>query len=188
MVFDMKHRIKKGPYPGFHTHDEMDDKQSWADICFLGRDKFTFWNATLVSPADAREEILSTRAWEVTEAIVPLPLWEKGVKFSDWLNRPRETYPEFDGRTHGEQINHLVKEWKSDQSLGLVHLNAQIDYKYQFGIGLYGVVDAPYVTVEAVDQFIEKFRDLGEVGFYEDVPVSWELMSATTRLGNLLNI
>jgi len=185
MAFSVKHLIRKDEYDNFYTHHVLDSENSWADVLFLGLDKATFFNATIMSPAERRNDILWDMAWDEAEALVP---YTRDFKLDEWLARGREPIPEFGERTRVEYVKNLVDSWAADESLVRVHAMAQIDTDYVYGIGLEAVLDEPFVTADGISRFIDRFRENGELAYVMDDPVPFDVVNAPTAMGNAIKI
>jgi hypothetical protein len=78
------------------------------DVYFLGNDGLTIWNATIVTSVaefwEVVEGIAFKRAWEMltleeqsAESKIKLkPIWFKGKRMFEWIDKPKLTYDKFD--------------------------------------------------------------------------------------------
>lgn len=162
-VFKLKHRIAEGKFKNFSSWDRFGDGLSWADIYFIGSDKWTLWNATMMTIADAKKNAISTAAWDQAydalsdEDRKRLPK----LKFEAISDRPgysilveqeQPTFPQFDGRTLSEQTKFLEDILDVE-----VFEKVEFDYSYQYGIGLDVVMDVPLLTVDILTDFVDRF-------------------------------
>lgn len=169
----VKHRIAAGKYRNFHSHDILTDGVSWCDVDFLGRDKFTFWNATLETTAYSRHAKIDSAAFnQAYDALTPeehalRPKWTfKPVAgkpgFSEIVFGKEPAFEKFEGRTFQEQVRHLegVLDFPVFESI-------EVDRSYRFGIGLHATIDAPLLTVEIIESFVDMFVEQDRENIYE---------------------
>lgn len=196
MVFKLKHQIARGPYRNFTSHDYLTDGVSWCDIYFIGSDRFTLWNATIVTASDDykgarwsaaydavlaqmtsehREEHLTRNHFSKDEFVTD-PSLPKGFR----LWRPRiVTYDQFDGRTFNEQINHIENTIEVS-----VFEKIKIDPSYRYGIGLEATLDIALITPDVLSDFVDRFIEGGEQPFISTTPA--QLTQEPTFLSNAI--
>lgn len=148
----------------------------WIDIYFIGRDRYTLWNASLVTTALARQDTISTRAFDTAWA--KLSEGEKAIestlefkriprkrpsepRYSEWVRRPDSRYPQFDGRTFREECDRLEADIEvlSPPDIGE---SFTLDRSYAYGIGLHATVAEDHLDLAAIERTIARFRSLGE--------------------------
>ena len=162
-VFKLKHRIANGKFKNFASWDIFGDGLSWADIYFIGSDKWTLWNATVVTIADAKKGAISTAAWDQAYDALseedrkslpglkfePIP---DRLGFSTLVKQEQPKFEQFGGHTLREQTKFL--EGILDVE---VFEKVEFDYSYQYGIGLNVVMDVPLLTVDILTDFVDRF-------------------------------
>ena len=148
----------------------------WIDVYFLSADRFTFWNATIMTLELAQQDELRDQSFKLAYAqlsaeeiehefaieTVNVPRTRPGqVRSRLWIQRPKQCYPQFDGRTFHAECErlevHLLATDPPD-----VRETFEIDRDYAYGLGLDAVVDEPTLDRAAVERCIQRFRDLGE--------------------------
>jgi hypothetical protein len=156
--------------------DESRESQ-WFDFYFLGLDKFTIWNATIITAKqalqDAAEDIAYTQAMammtpEELEAECkiesePADRCSKTGKILTYrmiLPEPKR-YAQFGGLTFSEQTQKLESEI-IENTPPTVYEFFKADFSYSYGIGLNIVLDVETINRKAIEQAIMKFRELGE--------------------------
>lgn len=159
-VFELKHRIAKGPFLNFWSRDYLDEGASWADVYFLGNDRFTLWNALIMSGPNAYQDAKQTAAFnEVYDSLTPeekeadrsyfVPSDRPG--FSE-MKFPKIKFDQFEGRTSFEQIRKREKEIEVE-----VYAHHQAHLDYQYGIGLTSVLDIPILDIAAIEHYVNTF-------------------------------
>ena len=168
-------------YPFWTDHLLVDPEDPqrihhWIDVYFLGADRFTFWNATIVTLQLAQQDELHDRSFKLAydqlsaEEIkrefaietISVPRTRPGqVRSRLWIQQPKQCYPQFEGRTF-----HVECERLEAQLLAIdppyIRESFAIDRGYAYGVGLDAVVDEPTLDRAAVERCIQRFRDLGE--------------------------
>jgi hypothetical protein len=193
-VFRLKKLIEReGTNNLFYSrHMVLDDGThgSWVDIYFLSdKDKSIFWNACLTTKYSALHSAVSEKAFNIAydllskEEIKEEFAWSfspaqttHGGKILTWqLNpRPKKNYPQFSGMTFDEFKKQKEKEiFKSGDVQ--VFEEAKVHKNYAYGCGLEAIIDAEDITLDHIVQFINKFKQLGEVQFKSDEPLSIDL-------------
>jgi hypothetical protein len=163
-VFKLKHDIARGKYRNFSSHDVMTHGVSWADVYFIGRDRFTLWNATLQTTANYKDEYYWSLAWDqVYNALTkeehdsrPNPFKDgiilaNGHKQLVFNEEPK--FDKFEGRTFQEQMAHVIASLDEP-----IYERIEIDKSYCYGIGLHVTIDAPLLTAPLIEEFIDSFN------------------------------
>jgi hypothetical protein len=160
-VFALRHRIAEGPFRNFASWDVFGDGLSWADIYFIGRDKFTLWNATVRTASMARADLILEVAFDQTwnaltpeqRALRPGLTWEKlPGGYSRMVSREEPKFDHFDGRDFFEQEDHIAATLDPD-----VYAEYRIDHSYVYGTGLNVVLDVPLLTPAVLEEFVDGF-------------------------------
>jgi hypothetical protein len=176
-VFKLKHNIAKGKYPNFHTYDVLDQGVSWADVYFIGRDKFTLWNATLETAANHRDDHYWSLAWDRTHGALtqeehdsrPDP-FKDGIRLANGYKQlvfnEEPKFDKFEGRTFNEQMDHVISTLTDP-----VFERIRILPNYRYGIGLEAVLDVPLLTADIIEKFIDGFNTVKDpINFTRTTP------------------
>lgn len=173
----------------------------WFDFCFLGRDKFTIWNAFIHTAQvvfwDEVKDLASDRARKMLSAEER----EKEFKFEtepadfDAWGKPQTytmifrdyTYPQFNGMTYRDFCRQLEREIIIYEPPD-VYESFKLDHAYEYGIGLHIVVDAEEITQSVIEQAIIRFRELGETDWQAATPVPRERLPLKTEHDSLAEI
>ncbi len=191
----MKGKIKHeaAQYGGMFTSpsilDESRDSQ-WMDIYFLGLDKFTIWNATIITARLALEDAAHDLAFTHTEEMltadelesefktefVPADRCSKTGKILTYrmLEREKKRYDQFGGLTFLEQLDKLEAQIIAETPTTIYEF-FQTDLSYSYGIGLNIVVDVETINRTVIEQTIIKFRELGEQNWQAVIPVTFKV-------------
>ncbi len=154
----------------------------WADIYFLGSDGLTIWNATIVTVIaefwDVVEEMVFTRVWEMltpeeqsTEAEIRLkPVWYKGKRMFEWVDKQKLTYEKFCGLTKNEYQEKLAEEIIQHEPPEIFE-SFVTDRSYHYGIGLNIVINVDEINRSSIEEAIRRFREVGETDWKATEPV-----------------
>jgi hypothetical protein len=165
----------------FHTDhllvdpEEPERLHAWVDVCFLGLDRFTLWNAEFITPEVALQDIAYERAFEETHAKLEAagevyesnqlshaiaPTRPGGMKTYRIEFLPEKRYPCLDGLTFSKALNALEQELL--KTLPMPGESFKINRKFRYGIGLSAVVRVETFDVAAIERTIHRFRESGE--------------------------
>ncbi len=176
--------------------DQADRDMHWLDFYFPGSDRFTLWNAEIVTASlafsDAVRNAAYARAWdamsdadqerESTRSLEPADRSRTGKVLSyPWVQREPVRYAQFDGRTFSEQVD-LLEASIPDNEPPAIHASFRIDRSFVHGIGLYIVVDEPRIDQATVEAAIDRFLALGETDWVSPEPVARERLGPTDSL------
>ena len=168
-------------YPFWTDHlliDPQDPERihDWVDVYFLGADRFTFWNAEIVTLRLARQDEVEGRSFKAVYAqlneqeiarefaieTVAVPRTRPGqMRTRQWVQRPVQRYPQFEGRSFTEECQRLEANFLASDPPEVTE-RFEIDPSYAYGIGLHALVDEPTLDRAAIERCIERFRKLGE--------------------------
>lgn len=167
LYINVKNRIRRAaPQLGgtFITHDYLNGKNGWADIYFLSCSKALFYNVTLQTTRYAYREAVEMLAYDRSYEVVEereAGFWTSGYTdpaTGDYVIPPWEPpgYPEFDGQSRMDWIG---TQYEPIANAGVVEVYEQwtLHDDYAYGIGLHATLDVPYLTIEAIQDFIERF-------------------------------
>ena len=185
-VVQLKWRIDRnavqtgiGDFWTYHLLQDPDDPTrtfQWIDIYFLGRDRCTLWNAAIVTTALAQQDAMRSRAFDATWAQLseleqaaesaiefkPVPRKRPSdVRCHEWVRRPDNRYPQFEGRTFDEECDRLEAHIEAT-SPPVIGESFTVDRSYAYGIGLQVTVAEDHLDRAAIERTIARFRDLGE--------------------------
>jgi hypothetical protein len=190
---EIKREVKS--YSGMFTSplvlDESRESQ-WCDFYFLGLDKFTIWNAEIITAKQALDDAVSDLAYSRTfEMLTPEELdveckieYEPADRCSKtgklltyrMIRREPKHYAKFGGLTFSEQKQKLKSEI-IEKTPPTIYESFQIDFSYRYGIGLEIVLDADAIHRKEIEQAIMKFRELGEKNWQAPNPVPRERLT-----------
>jgi hypothetical protein len=137
----LKHAAQTGSAL-FYTHHLLEDPlepgraHPWVDVYFLGKDRFTLWNAEFITPQVALHDLAFERAYH-------------------------EIY-EQQGISQGANAAFDALEQALLQTLPLPGERFKTNRKFRHGIGLSAIVQVPTFDVAAIEHTIQRFRDIGE--------------------------
>lgn len=184
-VIRLKGQIKRdaAEYGGmFTSHLVLDEPgrpdlyNQWFDFYFPGLDRFTIWNAEIVTARkafwDAAHDFAHQRAAamltpeehaaESTMEFEPAEFSNTGKVLSYRLiERKKTQYEKFGGLTFFEQWEKLESEIVREAP-PTIHELFRLDRRYAYGIGLYIVLDVDVIDRTAIEQAITQFREMGE--------------------------
>jgi hypothetical protein len=127
----------------------------WIDVYFLGADRFTFWNATIVTLELAKQDALRDRSFKLAYAqlsaeeikrefaieTVSIPRTRPGqMRSRQWIQPPKQCYPQFAGRTFHAECERLKAHLLATDPPDIPESFAA-DRGYAYGVGLDAVVD-----------------------------------------------
>ncbi|MDP3840864.1 MAG: hypothetical protein Q8Q54_18265 [Methylococcales bacterium] len=189
----MKGEIKRevAHYGGLFTSplilDESHESQ-WFDFYFLGLDKFTLWNATIITSMVALQDAAHDLAYKQTvemmtaeelaaeckmEFVPADPSSTGKVLTYRMVEQEKKRYDQFGGLTFSEQLGQLEAKIINEEPPAIYEY-FQTDLSYRYGIGLHIVIDAEVINRTVIEQTIIKFRELGEQNWQAEYSVSKE--------------
>jgi hypothetical protein len=164
---DVKNRIcRAGPILGgkFVTHDYMHGQNGWIDAFFLGRKAPLVYNLSLQTTRSAYKEAVWSHCWDLSYELAPerdpsvLDRTHLDPKTGRYVTLPIEPvpYPELDGLT---RLNWVEAQCQIVANSGVVQVfeGWTLHADYAYGIGLHATIDVPFLTIEAVNQFVDRF-------------------------------
>jgi hypothetical protein len=193
-VIHLKGRIKRdsGVYGGMFTSRLVLDEpgrpdlyNQWFDFYFPGRDRFTLWNAEIVTARkafwDAAHELAHQRtvsmltpeehAAESNMEFEPADISSTGKVLSYKLvQREKMRHEKFGGLTFFDQWEKLEAEIVREEPPA-VYESFRLDRGYAYGIGLHIVLDVEVIDRAAIEQAITEFGELGETDWQAANPV-----------------
>lgn len=149
----------------FYTHHYLHGENGWIDGYFLGNKKPIFYNLYLQTVSYAYKELVSSRAWDLSYELAPhdldLSILKRTAKdpvSGLYVTSPREPYryPELNDMTRYEWAQ-AENQRVADSRVFEVFEHWTLRREYHSGIGLHATIDVPFVTIEAVNAFIERF-------------------------------
>lgn len=189
----MKGEIKReaGQYGGMFTSPSAMDEShqsSWCDFYFLGLNKFTIWNATIITAKCALQDAVHDLAYQQTVAMMTAEELEEECRMEfvpadrsktgkiltyQMLEREQKRYDQFEGLTFFEQIDKLEAQILAECPPP-VYESFETDLSYGYGIGLNIVLNVETINRKAIEQAIMKFRELGEKDWQAVTPVTFK--------------
>lgn len=161
---------------------------------FPGLDRYTFWNAFIMTAqqalwnkahAEATDVVmrqLSREEWksEIGFKFVPADISPSGKVLSYTIERsPEKKYDKFDGRTMRDQIEFVERELL-EKYRDSMRESFTIDKTCSHGIGLNIVIDEKVITREGIEKAITQFREMGETDWVSETPVPADHLKAKT--------
>ena len=148
----------------FITHDYMHGQNGWVDACFLGHKAPVFYNLAIQTTSYAYKEAVRDRARDLAYERAPhrepscIDGAIKNSKSGLYEVPPREPlrYPELDGMTRLEWAESQRKVI-ADSGEIQVFEEWTLHRDYAYGIGLHATIDVPFLTIEAINGFIDRF-------------------------------
>lgn len=148
----------------FSTHDYLHGNNGWIDCFFLGRKPPVFYNCVIDTTSNAYKEQVRELAYEQSYTLAPdseLRLFDHAVKDPRsglWSMTPPEEkcFDALDGLSRSDWVEQQIPNIANDGVIK-VYEGWTLHHDYRFGIGLHAVLDVPFLTVEAVNAFIQRF-------------------------------
>jgi len=168
--------IYGGQYISPHYIDEpaqSPEENQWADIYFLGSDKVTVWNATILTAANA--------FWGNVETIVIrklselLPSDEIDAEFRrlnryENRNKPPTKYEMLGGLAIMDYLDKAEEEIILNDPPVIYELFST-DRTYYDGIGLHMIINVSEINRLTIEDAIYRFRQIGETDWKAAEPV-----------------
>jgi hypothetical protein len=174
----------------------------WFDFEFPGTDRFTLWNAEIVTARRAFWDAAHDKAFErAYGALTPEEMAiESRLEFEPadrsrtgkvltykMVDREPVRYAQFDGLTFSEQLEKLESEIIRDEP-PVIHESFTLDREYVYGIGLHIVHDVETINQAAIESAIERFLAIGETEWRSAEPVPRERLPVVSERGALAAI
>jgi hypothetical protein len=166
--------------------DRSDLYNQWFDFYFLGRDRYTIWNASICTARLAFWDAVGDLALDRTLAKLTPEEREEGNKFERVLScykdgRRYYTLKKNSSRTYDKLNGLSFKEYWEKLENEIVHIEPPVIYEsfildtsYRYGIGLYIVIDAESINRMVIEQAIDRFYEIGEKKWQAADPVPRE--------------
>lgn len=174
-----RHRIERSaPVLGgkFTTHDYMHGQNRWIGAYFLGHKAPVFYSLALQTTSYAYKESVCERAWEMSYDLAPERephLFDYAVKdpvTGDDRMSLREPcrYAELNGQT---RLDWAQAQYQTIADSGKIQVFEEwtLHRNYGHGIGLHATINVPYLTIDAVNAFIDRFL-MEEANFRDPNP------------------
>jgi hypothetical protein len=203
-VIRLKGRIKRDSdkYGGmFTSHLVLDEPgrsdlyNQWFDFYFPGQDRFTIWNAEIVTARKAFWDAAHELAYQRTTAMLtpeeraaesnmefePADVSTTGKILSyKLIKRKKMQYDKFNGLTFYEQWEKLESEIVREEP-PTIHESFRLDRGYAYGIGLFIILDVDLIDRVAIEKAITKFRLIGETDWKTAIPVPRERLPVVSE-------
>ena len=171
-------------------HPDLSDQ--WFDFYFLGTDRYTIWNATLVSARHAYWHLVSEIAHTHVEAMLtPDEIDEnfkvvsaRGPRSSSVKDFPyklslgdEKRFEKFDGLTFVEQCYKVAVEIAREEPPE-IHESCKVDRSSVGGVGLEIVLDVNVINQVSIEAAIDHFISVGEANWVSPKPVPRDRLPA----------
>ncbi len=163
----------------FSTHDYLHGKNGWIDCTFLGRKPPVFYNCVLDTTRNAYKEQVREMAYERSYALAT----DDGPSFLEQAVRDPVSGMWTSTRPEAKRLDALGglsrRDWVkqqiphiADSAVIKIHEGWTLHHDYRFGIGLHAVLDVPYLTIDVVNAFVERFLAT-EADYADPNPISY---------------
>ncbi|MES2298031.1 MAG: hypothetical protein V4582_13385 [Pseudomonadota bacterium] len=185
-------RREAAEYGGrFSSHLVLDESgrpelyKQWFDFCFPGTDRFTIWNASVVTARLAFWDEANDIAYRRTAAMLTREELEEDSRIEflpaersstgkiltyQWADRERKRFPQFGGLTFHEQWQKVEAQIVRDEAPA-IHESFKLDRSCAYGIGLHIVLDVDAIDRTSIDVAIDRFLAVGESDWEAPRPV-----------------
>ena len=166
--------------------DRPDLYNQWFDFYFLGRDRFTIWNACIYTARlafwDAVRDLALERALakltpeereEENKFETVLSCYKDGQRYYTLKKNPVRTYEKLNGLSFKEYWEKLENEIARNEP-PVIYESFRLDTSYRYGIGLHIIIDAESINRMVIEQAIDRFYEIGEKEWQEAEPVPRE--------------
>lgn len=175
--------------------DRPDLYNQWFDFYFPGRDKFTIWNASIITAKKDFWAKVSDLAYARASAMLsPQEMAEDSKldfepadrsstgKILTYKLRERRTmrFEQFGGLTFMEYWDKLQAEIARNEP-PQVFESFKTDRGYRYGIGLHIVVDTQVINRASIEAAMDRFFALGEVDWTASEPVARDRLPAESQ-------
>ena len=162
-----KNILRAAPILGgkFYSRHYMHGQNGWIDGYFLGSSKPIYYNFSLQTARYAYKEKVEELAWERSYEIAPTDadpsIFDRTVKdptsglYVTPAREPRR-YPELGGMTRLDWSQSQLPDIANGLEIKVFE-QWTLHRDYHSGIGLHATIDVPFLTIEAVNDFIDRF-------------------------------
>ncbi len=163
----LKNKIRRAePILGgaFFTHDYLHGENGWADVYFLGHKAPVFYNAALHTTRSAYKDKVWDIAWDRSYSLAPdvgpglLEQMVKDPKTGNYFVPEHEPvrYPALDNLSRIDWVRRQLPVIADERAIQVFE-EWSLHYDYEYGIGLHATLDVPFLTIDAISHFIERF-------------------------------
>lgn len=180
--------------------DRPDLYNQWFDFYFLGRDRYTIWNASICTARLAFWDAVTDLALDRTFAkLTPeeqeeenkfervLSHYKNGRRYYTLKKNPERTYDKLNGLSLREYWEKLENEIARNEP-PVIYESFRLDTSYRYGIGLYIVIDAGSINRMVIGQAIDRFYEIGERKWQAAEPVPREKLPYESERETLAKI
>lgn len=160
----------------FTTDSYIHGQNGWIDAHFLGTKPPISYFLALQTTTCEYCELVKSRAWEMSYELAPereLPLFDRAIQdpktghIIRLLSEPL-LYPELENMTR-LQWSKAQHQKISDSGHIQVFEKWTLHHDYHNGIGLHATIDVPVLTIDTVNEFIDRFL-MTEANFFDPTP------------------
>ena len=177
-----------GRFTSHHVLNEPgrpDLYNQWVDFYFVGSNRFTIWNAEIVTARRAFWDAANSLAYDRTDALVTPEEREADSRLEfepasrsrtgkvltyQMVKREPARYAQFGGMTFFEKWEALEAEIVRNEP-PTVFESFSLDRSYAYGIGLRIVLDTEVIDRAAIELAIDRFQTVGEAEWRAAEPV-----------------
>ena len=160
----------------FTTDSYIHGQNGWIDAHFLGTKPPISYSLLLQTTTCEYRELVQSRAWDMSYELAPereLPLFDSAVKDpkTGHIVRLRSEpllYPELENMTR-LQWSKAQQQKIADSGDIQVFEKWTLHHDYHRGVGLHATIDVPFLTIEAINAFIDRFL-MTETNFFDPTP------------------
>lgn len=170
----MRNRIlRAAPVLGgkFITHAYMHGENGWIDAHFLGKKQFVIYGLAIQTTRCEYKDLVSDRAWDRSFELVPDEVFGllNAQQAGGYISRLCEQiHPELDNMTRGDWAR-KQEQAVADSGEIQVFERCTLHHDYHSCIGLRATIDVPFLTIDVVNDFIDRFL-LTESAFTDPLP------------------
>lgn len=147
----------------FYTRSYMDGLNSWIDLYFLGHGYPDYFNVAMITTRNSYKELVLHEAFRRAKILAPdeddwMADTVKDPKTGHYITPARtpKLFLEFGGLSRFDWITAQEKVIANEKTV-FVHEKWTVRRDYYSGIGLHITLDVPAITIQVVNDFIDRF-------------------------------
>ena len=180
--------------------DRPDLYNQWFDFYFLGRDRYTIWNASICTARLAFWDAVTDLALDRTvDKLTPeereeenkfervISCYKDGQRYYTLKKNPVRIYEKLNGLSFKEYWEKLENEIARNEP-PVIYESFSLDTSYRYGIGLYITFNAESINRMVIEQAIDRFYEIGEKKWQAVEPVPREKLPYESERESLAKI